>query len=130
MQKVLLIADDNLDNVLLMKGILRRLGLDLKYVEAHSGREALNLAINTVPDLILLDLKMPDMDGFETAKAIRATDATRRVPIIAVTAQAMLGDREKALQAGCNEYVTKPIDPAILTGLVKKYLSVGSRTGE
>ncbi len=130
MQKVLLIADDNLDNVLLIKRIMKRSGLDLKYVEAHSGRDALNLAIEAVPDLILLDMKMPDMDGFETAAAIRATDATGGIPVIAVTAQAMVGDRERALKAGCDEYITKPVDPAVLTDLVRKYLSVGSRTGE
>ncbi len=129
MSKLVLIADDNVDNILLIKRILKRSGLDLEFIDAQTGREALELAIRRKPDVILLDMKMPNMDGYETASALRLSEGTGNVPIIAVTAQAMLGDKERALQAGCNEYLTKPVDPIFLSDLVRKYLS-GKSVGE
>jgi len=125
MAHLLLIADDNADNILLIKRILRRTGLDIEYLETQTGRETFNLATGRMPDLILLDLKMPDMDGYETATALKSQGATKNIPIVAVTAQAMLGDREHALSAGCDDYLTKPVDALLLMDTVKKYLSVG-----
>jgi CheY-like chemotaxis protein len=123
MPKLVLIADDNADNILLIKKILRRSGVDIEFMDARTGRDALELAMRRKPDLILLDMKMPNMDGYEAAAAVRLSEGISGVPIIAVTAQAMLGDKERALQAGCNEYLTKPIDPMSLIDSVKKYLS-------
>jgi two-component system, cell cycle response regulator DivK len=128
MPKLILIADDNVDNILLLRRILKRSGEDLEFIEAQSGREALELAIRRKPDLILLDMKMPNMDGYETAAALRLSEGISSVPVIAVTAQAMLGDKERAIQAGCNEYLTKPVDPALLVGTVKKFLALKSVT--
>jgi two-component system cell cycle response regulator DivK len=129
MARLVLIADDNVDNILLLKKILRRSGMDLEFLDAQTGRDALELAMRNKPDLILLDMKMPDMDGYETAAAVRLSEGINGVPIIAVTAQAMVGDKERALQAGCNEYLAKPIDPLYLIDLTKKYLS-GRSLGE
>ncbi len=122
MPKLILIADDNVDNILLLKRILKRSGLEMEFIDANTGRDALELAMRRKPDLILLDMKMPNMDGYETAAALRLSEGVNRVPIIAVTAQAMLGDKERAIQAGCNEYMTKPVDPALLIETAKKYL--------
>ncbi len=123
MARLVLVADDNSDNILLIKRILRRSGLDLEYLEAHGGEEAVKLATDRMPELILLDMKMPDMDGYQAAAALRASDATKHIPLVAVTAQAMIGDREKAIEAGCDEYLAKPIDPLQLMATVKKYLA-------
>jgi CheY-like chemotaxis protein len=125
MPRVVLIADDNADNILLIRRILRRSGIDLEIIEAHGGRDALQLANERMPEIILLDMKMPDMDGYEAAAAIKAGEATKNIPVIAVTAQAMMGDREKALDAGCSEYITKPVDAALLIETLKRFLNEG-----
>jgi len=123
MPKLILIADDNADNILLIRAILKRAALDVEFADAQTGQEVLDFASKRIPDLILLDLKMPGMDGFEAATALKSNEQTQQVPIIAVTAQAMVGDREKAIEAGCSEYITKPVDRALLVDTVKKYLS-------
>ena len=123
MPKLVLLADDNADNILLIKRILKRSGLDIEIIDVQSGREVLKLAIERMPEVILLDMKMPDMDGYEAASMLKSSDATKHIPVIAVTAQAMIGDKEKAFQAGCNEYLTKPVDSALLIDTLKKYLS-------
>lgn len=122
MPHLVLIADDNSDNILLLKRILRRSGIECEYIEAQSGRETLRLAVEKHPEVIFLDLKMPDMDGFETAAALEADESTRGIPVVAVSAQAMLGDRERALAAGCDEYMMKPVDPVLLVETLKKYI--------
>ncbi len=130
MPHLVLIADDNADNILLMKRLLRRAGRDCECIEAQTGREALRLAIERKPALILLDMKMPDMDGYQTAAALKSNETTRAIPVVAVTAQAMLGDRERALEAGCDEYMTKPIEAEILMETLKKYLPGEPSSGE
>jgi len=118
----ILIADDNADNILLIKRILRRSALDVEFLDAQSGREALDLACQRLPRIVLMDMKMPGMDGYEAATALKSDERTKAIPVIAITAQAMIGDREKALHAGCDEYLMKPIDPIRLVEIVKKYL--------
>jgi len=125
MPHLVLIADDNTDNILLLKRILRRSGLELEYAEAQTGRQALEIIKERKPELILLDMKMPDMDGYETVAALRAGESAGHIPVVAVTAQAMLGDKERALSAGCDEYLIKPVDPSLLIQTIKKYLSGG-----
>ncbi|MGB9591215.1 MAG: response regulator [Candidatus Kryptoniota bacterium] len=122
MAKLILIADDNADNIFLIRKLISRAHLDVEIAEAQTGRDALSLAIQRRPAVILLDMKMPDMDGYETASALKAMEETRRIPIVAVTAQAMVGDKEKALEAGCDEYISKPIEPEILVRTIQKYL--------
>lgn len=130
MSHLFLIADDNSDNILLMRRLIRRLGKEFECIEAQTGRETYRLAAERNPDLILLDMKMPDMDGYETAAALKSNKSTSNIPVIAVTAQAMLGDRERALEAGCDDYLTKPIDPVLLVMTLKKYISGEPSTGE
>jgi CheY-like chemotaxis protein len=90
---------------------------------ASNGREALEIATRSKPDLIIMDLKMPVMDGWEATKALRETTWGKDLPVIALTAQAMERDEEKALSAGCSDYIAKPImDYAVLKRKIEKFL--------
>src|SRR5437879_11607940 len=108
-RKRILVVEDNEDNRHILVYRLRKIG-DFDIIEATHGQEALDLIAQNPPDLMFLNLKLPVLDGWETARRIRALPAPlNQLPIIAVTAHALVGDREKALAAGCNEYITKPI---------------------
>ncbi len=132
-RKRILVVEDNLDNRRILVYRLRRIG-EFEIVEASNGQEALELIETCTPDLIFMDLKMPVMDGWEATRRIRARECGRRIPIIALTAQAMAGDEQKALAAGCDDYVAKPIvDPEVvrlklerLLGLYAEGLAMGS----
>ncbi len=107
--KRILVVEDNLDNRRILVYRLKRIG-EFEIVEASNGEEALNAVQSSPPpDLIFMDLKMPVMDGWEATKRIRELEAGRLIPIIALTAQAMAGDEQKALAAGCDDYLAKPI---------------------
>lgn len=108
MGKRILVVEDNPDNRRILIYRLRRIG-DFEIVEASNGAEAVSLAAAQRPDLVFMDLKMPVMDGWEATRLIRALEGERRIPIIALTAQAMAGDEQKALAAGCDDYVAKPV---------------------
>jgi CheY-like chemotaxis protein len=104
-----LVIDDDIRNIFSMASALEEFGVDLLYAE--SGRAGLDLlAQHPETDLILVDIMMPDMDGYETMREIRAIPRFERIPIIAVTAKAMKGDRQKCIQAGASDYVSKPVD--------------------
>lgn len=107
MVKVLLVEDNELNLDMLSRRLKKR-GYDV--VAATDGAQACDKASSESPDLILMDIGLPDFDGFEATRRIRGDQATARIPIIALTAQAMDGDREKALAAGCDEHETKPVD--------------------
>ena len=107
MPKILLVEDNEINRDMLSRRLEKR-GYVL--VMAVDGPQALEMARANTPDLILMDLSLPEMDGWEVARRLRADDTTRRIPIIALTAHAMAGDREKAIEAGCNDYDTKPVD--------------------
>jgi two-component system, cell cycle response regulator DivK len=107
MPKVLLVEDNELNLDMLSRRLQKR-GYDV--VVAVDGAQACDKASREVPDLILMDIGLPDFDGFEATRRIREDTATARIPIIALTAQAMDGDREKALAAGCDEHETKPVN--------------------
>ena len=122
----LAVVEDNADNRLLLRAIL-----DGQYeiVEYDNGVDALAGLSASLPDLVLLDISLPGMDGNEILARIRADEALRHLPVIALTAHAMAGDREKYLAAGFNDYVTKPIvDEAILLGAIERWL-VRPRSG-
>jgi CheY-like chemotaxis protein len=107
--KRILVVEDNLDNRRILVYRLKRIG-DFEIIEASNGEEALQVVQDEPPpDLIFMDLKMPVVDGWEATKRIRALDVGRNIPIIALTAQAMAGDEQKALAAGCDDYLAKPI---------------------
>jgi CheY-like chemotaxis protein len=105
----ILVVEDNLDNRRILVYRLKRIG-EFEIIEASNGEEALNVVQTPPPpDLIFMDLKMPVIDGWEATKRIRALEVGRAIPIIALTAQAMAGDEQKALAAGCDDYLAKPI---------------------
>ena len=107
--KRILVVEDNLDNRRILVYRLKRIG-DFEILEASNGEEALAIVQTPPPpDLIFMDLKMPVIDGWEATKRIRALEIGRGIPIIALTAQAMAGDEQKALAAGCDDYLAKPI---------------------
>ena len=119
MKKVLVIEDNEI-NLYLMRTILQKLGYLI--IEARDGARGVELAIAEKPDLILMDIQLPVMDGYEATKKIRAIEETRDIPIIAITSYAMVGDKERTLKAGCNVYIEKPIEPKSFIEEIKKYL--------
>ena len=119
MKKILIVEDVEMNRDLLVQ----LLEDDYELVEAVDGQQGLELAAQEKPDLILLDVGLPEMDGWEVARRIRADEALEAIPIIAVTAHAMAGDQEKALQAGCNDYIAKPIDEEELWEKVEKHIA-------
>ena len=113
----ILVVEDNAQNRYLMEYLLRKSGYAV--VMASTGAEALSMAIREAPDLILMDIQLPDLDGLEVTRRLRASDMDKAVPIVAVTSFAMAGDRQKALEAGCTGYIEKPIDPEHLLKEIK-----------
>ena len=107
MAKILLVEDNELNRDMLSRRLIRR-GFDVTI--AVDGGQGADMAVSESPDLILLDMSLPVMNGWEVAQKLKADSATQNIPIIALTAHAMGGDREKALDAGCNEYETKPVE--------------------
>ncbi|BFM39198.1 response regulator [Synechocystis sp. LKSZ1] len=107
MAKILLVEDNELNRDMLSRRLIRRGYL---LVFAMDGEMAVNMATSELPDLILMDVSLPIFDGLTATQKIRANPVTMNIPIIALTAHAMAGDKEKALAAGCNDYDTKPID--------------------
>ncbi len=119
MKKVLII-EDNENNMYMMRFILTKLGHAV--LEAKDGASGVALAAAERPDLILMDIQLPVLDGYSATRRIREDETLRGVPIIAVTSYAMVGDKEKALAAGCTAYVEKPIDPTAFIKVLEQYL--------
>jgi two-component system, cell cycle response regulator DivK len=107
MSKILLVEDNEMNRDMLSRRLLKA-GFEM--VIAVDGEQAVDLARSEAPDLILMDISLPGLDGWEATRLLKARPETRSIPIIALTAHAMAGDREKSLAAGCNDYDTKPID--------------------
>jgi CheY-like chemotaxis protein len=107
MPKILLVEDNEMNRDMLSRRLLKQ-GFEM--VIAVDGEQAVDLARSEAPDLILMDISLPGLDGWEATRLLKAMPETRSIPIIALTAHAMAGDREKSLAAGCNDYDTKPID--------------------
>ena len=104
----ILYVEDNDDNVYMLKNRLSRAGFTV--IVAIDGAQGLTMATSEQPDLILMDLTLPDIDGEEATRRIKADPVTKSIPVIALTANAMAGDKEKALAAGCDDFDTKPVD--------------------
>lgn len=117
----ILYVEDNPDNRTLVRRIL--LSEDYKLLEATTAQEALDIVQTTRPDLILMDINMPDMDGYTLTARIKKMPNFERVPILALTANVMRGDREKTLEAGCDGYIQKPIDIEQLVKEIERFLS-------
>jgi two-component system cell cycle response regulator DivK len=107
MTKILLVEDNEMNRDMLSRRLVRK---GYEVIMALDGRQAVELAAAEHPDLILMDMSLPVIDGWEATRQVKAAPATRAIPVIALTAHAMAGDREKAIQAGCDDYDTKPID--------------------
>lgn len=120
LRKKILIVDDNEDSRDLVAKVLKQ--WDYLIVQAVDGEEALAKVASEKPDLILMDRSLPKMDGLEVAKRLKSNAATNKIPIVALTAHAMRGDREKALAAGCEGYIPKPINVRTLAEQIRLYL--------
>jgi CheY-like chemotaxis protein len=121
----ILYVEDNEDNIYMLTRRLERHGFAV--VVANDGAEGLAMARAEIPDLILMDLGLPVIDGWEATRRLKAGSETRWIPIIAVSAHAMAGDREKALGAGCDEFEAKPLDVARLLEKIRAALARGGR---
>jgi len=117
----ILYVEDNPQNMRLVRKILKHAGYTV--LEAEDGLTGISVAESEKPDLILMDVNLPDIDGLEATQRIRKLPDIARIPIIALTANAMVGDREKALEAGCDGYLPKPISKSELIKTVEEYLA-------
>ena len=120
MSKRILVVEDQEDNRQILRDLLGSIGYEM--VEAENGEEALSVAAAEQPDLILMDIQLPLLDGYEATRRIKANPALAKIPIIAITSYALSGDEEKARAAGCDDYVTKPYSPRALLAKIRQYL--------
>jgi two-component system, cell cycle response regulator DivK len=119
MTKVLLVEDNEMNRDMLSRRLMRR---GFEVIFAMDGKEGVDTARREKPDIILMDLSLPVMDGWEATRRVKSDDATRSVPVIGLTARAMVGDREKAMEAGCDDYDTKPVELDRLIGKIERLL--------
>jgi two-component system cell cycle response regulator DivK len=120
MTKRILVVDDNEDNRQILIDLFTGAGYEV--IEAHTGLDAVTIATREVPDLVLMDIQLPGIDGYEATRRIKAQTALASVPVIAVTSYALAGDDRKAADAGCDDYVTKPFSPRALLAKVRTIL--------
>ena len=120
MSKILIVEDNEMNRDMLSRRLIRK-GFDV--IMAEDGQKGVDMSKSDNPDLILMDLSLPIMDGWQATSTIKADPKTNSIPIIVLTAHAMTGDREKALDAGADEYDTKPIDFKRLLGKIKDFLN-------
>lgn len=120
MNETLLIIEDNYDNYYLMSFLLTKKGFQV--FGAEDGKKGIEMAINLKPNAILLDIQLPEMDGYAVAQELRKLPELKNTPIIAVTSYAMVGDREKAIESGATGYIEKPINPDTFVSEIKQFL--------
>ena len=123
--KKILVVEDNKMNLELVSDILTAHGYEV--IQASEGRQARDLARTHLPDLILMDIQLPEMDGLEVTRRLKSDAGTSGIGIVALTAHAMRGDKERAQAAGCAGYIAKPIDIHEFTGIIEGYLETVSR---
>ncbi len=121
MTKVLLVEDNEMNRDMLSRRLIRR---GFEVIFAADGKQGVDAARSEKPDIILMDMSLPVMDGWEATRCVKADDTTRNVPIIGLTAHAMSGDREKAMQAGCDDYDTKPVELDRLIAKIERLLAL------
>jgi two-component system, cell cycle response regulator DivK len=121
----ILVIEDHVDNRAILRDLLTSVGYEV--LEAATGYEGVSVATTQIPDLILMDLHLPGIDGYEATRRIKADPTRGHIPIIAVTSYALSGDDVKAFQAGCDGYVAKPFDPPTLLAAVRAQLASGQR---
>lgn len=120
-RKKVLCVEDNTVNMLLVSRIVEAEGHEL--IKAEDGYTALDILDGTIPDIILLDINLPGMDGLELARRFKADERLAPVPLVATTAQVLVGDRERCLEAGCDDYLPKPLDIRKLREVIRYYLN-------
>jgi len=123
MPKILLVEDNEMNRDMLSRRLERR---GYQVAIALDGKQGVAMAGSEAPDLILMDMSLPVLDGWEAARCLKATPETRTIPIIALTAHAMVGDREKAIEAGCDDYDTKPVEFQRLLEKIEAILGKGT----
>ena len=120
MAKILLVEDNEMNRDMLSRRLIRN-GFEVSI--AIDGQQGVDMATSQLPDLILMDISLPVIDGWEATRRIKANDATRKIPVIALTAHAMAGDREQAMEVGCDDYDTKPVEITRLLGKIAALLA-------
>jgi two-component system, cell cycle response regulator DivK len=120
MTRILLVEDNEMNRDMLSRRLSRR---GFEVIFAVDGQQGVDLARTERPDIILMDMSLPVLDGWEATRRVKADDATRSVPVIGLTAHAMSGDRERAIEAGCDDYDTKPVELDRLIGKIERLLS-------
>jgi two-component system cell cycle response regulator DivK len=120
--KILLVEDDEMNRDMLSRRLLKR---NYEVVIATDGEQGVAMAASESPDLILMDMSLPGIDGWTATRQVKSDEATRSIPVIALTAHAMAGDREKALEAGCDDFDTKPVELQRLLGKIEALLGDG-----
>lgn len=124
----ILIVEDNADNRDALSLCLQQKGFAV--ISARDGKEGVSMALAEKPDLVLMDLNMPELDGWEATRILKADAATEKLPVIALTAQAMAGDRERAMAAGCTDYHLKPVDIPKLQAQIEALIQTQAPTEE
>lgn len=125
MPKVLVVEDNEMNRDMLTRRLARK---GFEAIAAVDGREGIELAQTAHPDIILMDMSLPVVDGWEATRRLKAAPETRNIPVIALTAHAMAGDRERALEAGCDDYDTKPIEfPSLLAKIEARLADASTR---
>lgn len=119
MAKILVVEDNEMNRDMLSRRLQRK---GYEVVLASNGAEGVEIALSERPDLILMDMSLPVLDGWQATRQIKTNPETQTIPIVALTAHALAGDREKSIQAGCDEYETKPVDFPRLIGKIKSFL--------
>jgi two-component system, cell cycle response regulator DivK len=119
MPRILLVEDNEMNRDMLSRRLIRK---GYEVIIAEDGQQGVDLAATAAPDLILMDLSLPVIDGWEATRRLKAADATKAIPVIALTAHAMVGSRERALAAGCEDFDTKPVDFPRLLGKIEALL--------
>ena len=119
MPRILLVEDNEMNRDMLSRRLVRN---GYEVLVAIDGQQGADMALSQQPDLILMDMSLSVIDGWEATRRIKTNDATRRIPVIALTAHAMAGDREKAIQVGCEDYDTKPVEMSRLLGKIAALL--------
>ena len=122
MGKLILVVEDQEDNRRIMRDLLT--SVDYQVIEAETGTEGVRVAEASRPDLILMDIQLPDFDGYEATRRIKAIPDLEKIPIVAVTSYALSGDDEKAFEAGCDAYVSKPFSPRALLAKIREIFSI------
>lgn len=124
----ILYIEDNEQNLYLVTYILESHGYEV--VQARNGQEGIEMAAERRPAVILLDIQLPWMDGYEVLRRLRERPETREIPVVALTSHAMVGDRERTLEAGCDEYIEKPINPDTFMSIIGPFLpGIAARGG-